>query len=49
MLVVAGVLLFAGLPPSPDAIPADVAAGLVWRFRLQSLGTLALLWTTWVW
>jgi predicted cobalt transporter CbtA len=46
VLVVAGVVLFAGLPPSPDAIPADVAAGLVWRFRLQSLGTLALLWTT---
>jgi predicted cobalt transporter CbtA len=39
-------VLFAGLPASPDAIPADVGAGLVWQFRLKSLGTLALLWTT---
>lgn len=46
-VVVAGaVILFAGLPASPDAIPADVGAGLVWQFRLKSLGTLALLWTT---
>ncbi|GAB6984905.1 CbtA family protein [Nocardioides pyridinolyticus] len=41
-----GILLFAALPPSPDAIPGDVGAGLVWRFRLQSLGMLALLWAT---
>jgi predicted cobalt transporter CbtA len=40
------VILFAGLPGSPDAIPADVGAGLVWQFRIKSLGTLALLWTT---
>ncbi|WUJ70309.1 CbtA family protein [Kribbella soli] len=40
------VVLFAGLPASPDAIPADVGAGLIWQFRLKSLGTLALLWTT---
>ena len=40
------VILFAGLPASPDAIPADVGAGLVWEFRVKSLGTLALLWTT---
>ena len=46
VLAAGGILLFAGLPPSPDAIPADVGAGLVWRFRLQSLGMLALLWAT---
>ncbi|GAA1127124.1 CbtA family protein [Nocardioides aquiterrae] len=46
VMTAGGVLLFAGLPPSPDAIPADVGAGLVWRFRVQSLGMLALLWAT---
>jgi predicted cobalt transporter CbtA len=40
------VVLFAGLPSSPDAIPADVGAGLVWQFRLRSLGMLAVLWLT---
>ncbi|TCC62327.1 hypothetical protein E0H73_16665 [Kribbella pittospori] len=46
-VVAAGCLiLFAGLPAGPDAIPTDVGAGLVWQFRLRSLGTLALLWTT---
>jgi predicted cobalt transporter CbtA len=46
ILVVGCVLLFAGLPPAPDAIPSDVGATLVWRFRVQSLGLLALLWVT---
>jgi len=46
VLVAGAAILFVGLPPSPDAIPADVAAGLVWQFRLKSLGTLAILWTT---
>jgi hypothetical protein len=41
-----GVLLFAALPSSPDAIPTDVGAALIWQFRLQSLGMLALMWTT---
>ncbi|MFI6830136.1 CbtA family protein [Kribbella sp. NPDC050241] len=46
-VVAAGcVVLFAGLPAGPDAIPTDVGAGLVWQFRLRSLGTLAVLWTT---
>ena len=40
------VLLFAGLPAAPDAVPSDVGAALVWRFRVQSLGLLALLWAT---
>ncbi len=46
ILTVGCVLLFAGLPPAPDAIPSDVGAALVWRFRVQSLGLLALLWAT---
>jgi predicted cobalt transporter CbtA len=46
VLVAGAILLFAGLPPSPDTIPADVPAALAWRFRIQSLGMLALLWTT---
>jgi predicted cobalt transporter CbtA len=46
VLVTGIVLLFAGLPPSPDNIPADVPAALEWRFRIQSLGMLALLWAT---
>ncbi len=46
VLAVGSTILFVGLPPSPDAIPSDVAAGLVWQFRIKSLGTLALLWTT---
>lgn len=34
------------LPDSPDTIPADVPARVVWDFRLASLGQLAVLWTT---
>jgi predicted cobalt transporter CbtA len=40
-LVVLVVLL---LPGSADAVPADVPASLVWRFRLASLGQLLVLW-----
>lgn len=32
------------LPASPDAIPADVPAALVWDFRLASLAQLATMW-----
>ena len=32
------------LPGSPDALPGDVPADVVWDFRLASLGQLALLW-----
>lgn len=39
-------LIVVGLPPGPDTIPADVPAALAWRFRVQSLGMLALLWAT---
>ena len=37
-------LLLVLVPGSPDAIPPDVPAGVVWDFRLASLGQLAVLW-----
>jgi predicted cobalt transporter CbtA len=43
IVVYGGALLF--FPASPDSIAPEVPAGLIWRFRLQSLGGLALLWT----
>jgi predicted cobalt transporter CbtA len=33
------------VPDSPDTIPMDVPAAVVWNFRLASLGQLAVLWT----
>ena len=33
------------VPDSPDTIPLDVPAAVVWSFRLASLGQLAVLWT----
>jgi predicted cobalt transporter CbtA len=45
VLVVALVALVALLlPGSPDSVPADVPAALVWRFRLASLGQQLVLW-----
>ena len=48
--VVVGVVLVGALlvllPSSPDAIPADVPADVVWDFRLASLGQLTVLWLT---
>jgi predicted cobalt transporter CbtA len=32
-------------PASPDSVPADIPAALLWDFRLASLGELAALWT----
>ncbi|MGH9014452.1 MAG: CbtA family protein [Acidimicrobiia bacterium] len=32
-------------PASPDSIQSSIPARLIWEFRLQSLGVLALLWT----
>jgi predicted cobalt transporter CbtA len=43
IVVYGSALLF--FPASPDSIAPAVPAGLIWRFRLQSLGGLALLWT----
>lgn len=46
--VVAGMVWIAGalvlLPASPDKIPGDVPAGLLWDFRLASLAQLAMMW-----
>jgi predicted cobalt transporter CbtA len=33
------------VPDSPDTIPMDVPAAVVWNFRIASLGQLAVLWT----
>ncbi|WP_019855741.1 CbtA family protein [Actinopolyspora mortivallis] len=38
------VLVLWAWPDNPDPIPADVPAGLLWRFRLSSLAELATLW-----
>jgi predicted cobalt transporter CbtA len=32
------------LPSSPDTVPADVPAGLLWDFRMASLAQLAIMW-----
>jgi len=37
-------LLLAALPPATD--PGDHPAGLLWNYRLSSLGTLLTLWAT---
>lgn len=42
--VVAVAVAFILLPGTPDAIDPAVPAGLVWDFRVRSLGGLALLW-----
>lgn len=39
-------LLLIVFPAPPDAVPADVSAALLWRFRLASLAELAALWGT---
>lgn len=39
------VLVLVLVPGSPDGIPADVPAGLLWEFRLASLAQLAAMWT----
>jgi predicted cobalt transporter CbtA len=42
--VLAVALIFVLVPGSPDAIPGDVPAALVWDFRLASLTQLATMW-----
>jgi predicted cobalt transporter CbtA len=39
-------LVIAFFPRSPDVIPDDVPAAVIWNFRLASLGQLAVLWGT---
>jgi predicted cobalt transporter CbtA len=47
LLAVAGYAVLLLLwPPTPDAIPAEVPAALIWQFRLSSLAELAALWVT---
>lgn len=47
LLAVAGyAVLLLVWPASPDSIPADVPAALIWRFRLSSLAELGALWLT---
>ncbi len=41
-VLLAGTVLV--LPESPDAVPSDVSATLLWRFRAASLGQLLVLW-----
>jgi predicted cobalt transporter CbtA len=45
-LAVGVVLVFALVPGTPDTVPADVPAALLWDFRLASLTQLAVMWTT---
>jgi predicted cobalt transporter CbtA len=40
------VLVLVLVPGSPDAVPADVPAALLWDFRLASLAQLATMWVT---
>ena len=45
LAVVVGVaLVFALVPGTPDVVPADVPADLLWDFRLASLAQLATMW-----
>jgi predicted cobalt transporter CbtA len=44
--VVGVALVFALVPGTPDPVPADVPAGLLWDFRLASLTQLAVMWAT---
>lgn len=44
--VLAVVAVVALLPSSPDAVPDDVPAALLWDFRVASLGQLAAMWLT---
>jgi predicted cobalt transporter CbtA len=50
LLAVAGFLVVAGVAaailPGVDEVPADFSATLLWRFRLASVGTQLVLWTT---
>jgi len=38
--------VFALVPGTPDTVPADVPATLLWDFRLASLTQLAVMWAT---
>lgn len=41
----AGLVIFTwAVPRSPDTIPAEIPAGLIWNFRIASLSQLGLMW-----
>jgi predicted cobalt transporter CbtA len=44
--VAGAIAMFALLPGTPDQVPHDVPAALIWEFRLASLGQLAAMWAT---
>lgn len=44
--VVGLVLLVVAWPDSPDSVPGDIPAALLWEFRLASVGELAAMWAT---
>jgi predicted cobalt transporter CbtA len=44
-VVVTAALLLLLLPGTPDSVPSDIGADLLWRFRLASVAELAALWT----
>lgn len=43
-VVVAVVVILVAFPATPDSVPADIPAGLLWEFRLKSLAETATLW-----
>lgn len=45
-VAVAGVLLLLALPATPDTVPPDMPASLLWDFRVASLGQHGALWLT---
>ncbi len=46
LAVLAYVALMVVWPTSPDTIPTDFPPDLLWRFRLESMATLAIAWST---
>jgi hypothetical protein len=44
-VAVVAALLLVLMPGTPDSVPSDIGADLLWRFRLTSLAELATLWT----
>ncbi|MGH3980479.1 MAG: CbtA family protein [Pseudonocardiaceae bacterium] len=44
LIVIATGLVLWAWPATPDSVPSDVPASLLWQFRVASLGQLAVLW-----
>jgi len=43
--VAGAVVILLVWPGTPDSVPADIGADLLWRFRLASLAEVAAMWT----